>query len=166
MFIIRDGRKDDCIAIEEMIKELAVYEKMPNGPQIDHKVLERDGFGEERLFRTLVAQMVDDKQVVGYALYFYKYSTWVGKGLWMEDLYVKPQFRKLGIGRALVTGVAKKAAQESCDRLEWNCLDWNRSSIDFYKSLGAQDLTADEGWHTFRLSKQQIKDIASESDSQ
>ena len=166
MFIVRDGRKEDCIAIESMIKELAVYEKMPNGPEIDHKVLEKDGFGEERLFRTLVSQMVDTNQVVGYALYFYKYSTWVGKGLWMEDLYVKPEFRKLGIGKALVAGVAKKAAQESCDRLEWNCLDWNQTSIDFYKGLGAEDLTASEGWHTFRLDKQHIKEIADKSNLQ
>src|SRR5690348_6861343 len=101
MFKIREGIVEDCIAIEDMIKELAVYEKMPTGPQIDYKTLERDGFGDEKLFTTFVAEMMDSRQLVGYALFFNKYSTWNGKCLFMEDIYVKPEFRRLGIGDSL-----------------------------------------------------------------
>lgn len=165
MFAIREGRKEDCVAIEAMIREWAEYENLPNGPEIDHKILERDGFGEQRLFRTLVAQTAD-KEVVGFALYYDKYSTWVGKSLWMEELYVRSEFRRRGIGKALIAGLAKKGAQKGYNRLELNCYLWNLIGIDFIKGFGAQDATAAHGLeqlHTFRFNKEQMKEIGAKS---
>ncbi|XP_054155425.1 thialysine N-epsilon-acetyltransferase-like [Oppia nitens] len=164
-YTIREGVKDDCAAIEQLIKELAVYERMPDGPKIDRTILERDGFGDGptgRLFRTFVAQLDDDnsKQIVGYALYFYKYSTWEGKGIWLEDLYVRPEYRGKSIGLSLFGAVANQAVLEDCCRLEWNCLDWNQSSICFYKKLNGVDLTESEGWHTFRLTPEHFRQLA------
>ncbi len=163
MFTIREGIKEDCLSIEAMIKELAVYEKMPNGPQIDCKQLEIDGFNDDynkRLFHTFVAQLNTTKELIGYVLYFYKYSTWNGRCLWMEDIYVKPQYRRNGIGFKLWQSVAKHAVRESCARLEFNVLDWNSNSIQFYLKFGAINLTQTEGWNTFRLNTNHIKLLA------
>ena len=165
MFKIRVGEREDCIAIEALIKELAAYEKMPNGPKIDHKVLAEDGFGDQRLFWTFVAELQETKEIIGYSLFFWKYSTWNGRCLWMEDLYVKPEYRGHGIGRQLFIEVMRFAERHSCHRVEWNCLDWNQNSISFYKKFGAIDLTEKEGWHTFRLERQQINKLSKESDN-
>ncbi|CAG2110685.1 unnamed protein product [Medioppia subpectinata] len=170
MFTIRVGVREDCAAIEGMIRELAVYEKMPDGPKIDRRVLETDGFDRsgDPLFRTFVAERTDNesRELIGFALYFYKYSTWEGKGLWMEDLYVKPEHRGSGVGYALLRAVAKQTADEGCARLEWNCLDWNHSSIEFYKKLKAVDLTEADGWHCFRLTAHQCSQLVSPSPQQ
>ena len=156
--IIREGRKEDCISIMKMIKELAEYEHMSSSVHIDHTVLERDGFGEEKHFRTFVAEN-DSNELVGYCLYFYKYSTWQGKFIWMEDFYVKPSFRNKGVGMRLLQALATKAQTENCMRLEFAVLNWNQPSIDFYKRNGAVNLTEKEGWQMFRLTREYIDQL-------
>ena len=166
MLKIRAGIKEDCIAIEAMIKELGVYEKRkdgPNGPIIDRKILERDGFGEQQLLRTIVAEY-DSKLLIGYALYFFKYSTYTGKSLYLEDLYVKPDYRHSGAGRALLTAVTKEGAQHFCHYIEWSCLHSNHDSIRFYLKFGAKQIADNDGWLSFKLDKQQMEFIVNESD--
>jgi len=159
-YIIRPAVKEDCLTIQLLIQELAEYEKMPEGPTLTIKDLERDGFGDRPFFEAFVAATKDSGQVVGFALYFFVYSTWQGKALFLEDIYVQPQHRKQGIGRSFFKHIAQTAVKENCQRINFQVLDWNKPSIDFYKSLGAVDLTNDEGWHCFRLWRPQIEQLA------
>lgn len=104
--------------------------------------------------------MTSDHNVVGFVLFSYIYSTWLGKSIWMEDLFVKPDFRSMGIGLSLWKRVAQVALQEDCCRIDFYVLDWNQKSIDFYKSKGALDLTSSEGWHYFRLNRNHIENLS------
>ena len=160
MFKIREGVEEDCIEIEEMIRQLALFENMPKEPKIDRKILMADGFGEQRLVRTFVVELEENKQLIGYSLYYYKFSTYNGKSLYLEDIYVKPNYRHLGVGRALLTAVTKEAADHRCDGMEWSCWHWNHNSIQFYEKFGAKNYSEDEGWLSFKLDKQQIESIA------
>ncbi|CAG2114594.1 unnamed protein product, partial [Medioppia subpectinata] len=148
-----------------MIRELAVYEKMPEEPRLDRQVLERDGFDRsgDPLFRTFVAERTADdgsREPIGYALYYSKYNTWEGRTLWMEDLYVKSEYRGSGVGFALMQAVTKQTVDEGCARLEWNCLDWNQK---FYKKLGAINSTETDGWQCYRLTAHQCSQLANAS---
>ena len=148
-------------------------------------VLEEDGFGSRAFFESFVAVAKETGEIVGYALYFFVYSTWQGKSLYLEDVYVQPAHRKRGIGSAFFHSLAqviafhqrdfrrmrlkclspvglvlKAALKEDCQLLNFSVLNWNQPSIDFYKSLGAVDLTGEEGWHSFRLHRPQIEKLA------
>jgi len=133
---------------------------MPDGPKIDVNVLEQDGFGSRPFFESFVAVAKESDEVVGYALYFYTYSTWQGKSLYLEDVYVQPLHRRKGVGLSFFQIVSTAAIQENCSRLNFSVLNWNKPSIDFYKSLGAVDLTSEEGWHSFRLNREFIEKLA------
>ncbi|XP_040907699.1 diamine acetyltransferase 2b isoform X2 [Toxotes jaculatrix] len=140
-FKIRAATKEDCKDVSRMIMELAVYEKMPDQVKISH-----EGF-----------------TVVGYALYFYTYSTWKGRSVYLEDLYVMPEFRGNGIGKGLLSKVAEVGKKKQCVRLQLSVLNWNTPTRDFYAAKGAQDLTVSEGWHFIRFDGQNLDNLANEA---
>ncbi|KAH0945136.1 hypothetical protein HN011_002930 [Eciton burchellii] len=146
--IIRKAKREDCAAIRALIQELADFEKMSDQPRIDYKTLERDGFDEHPLFFCNVATF--DEKLIGYALFFYTYSTWRGKSMFMDDLYVTPQFRGKHVGIRLLKSVAKEAVENNCCRLDFMVLKWNPAT-EFYKIQGASDLTVTENWHYYRF---------------
>ncbi|XP_031713172.1 diamine acetyltransferase 2b [Anarrhichthys ocellatus] len=168
-FKVRAATKDDCKEISRMILELAVYEKMPDQVKITHEALERDGFCHNPFFECLVAEVPEEHKseegftIVGYGLYFYTYSTWKGRSVHLEDLYVMPEFRGKGIGKGLLGKVAEVGKKMQCVRLQLSVLDWNTPSRDFYAAKGAQDLTASEGWHFLRFDGQDLDNLANDA---
>ncbi|KAF7408793.1 hypothetical protein HZH66_003330 [Vespula vulgaris] len=155
---IREAKREDCFAIRTLIQELADYEKMPNEPKIDYKTLERDGFDTKHpLFICYVATV--DQQIIGYALAYYTYSTWGGRAMYLEDLYITPNFRRKRIGIKLLKTIAKKAKNNDCCRLDFAVLKWNPAQ-EFYKSIGAINLTEETGWHQYRLTKAVLEKLA------
>src|SRR5215218_10296156 len=136
MIAIRPARAGDVAAILEMIRELAEFEHLAHLCTATQAQLEKELFGEQPTAEALLATSGD--QAVGYAIYFHNFSTFLGrKGLYLEDLYVRPAHRHGGCGRALLIAVAKIAAERNCARFEWMALDWNTPAIDFYEKLGA-----------------------------
>jgi GNAT superfamily N-acetyltransferase len=145
---IRAATPEDIPEILALIRELADYEKEPDAAVATAADLMRDGFTEPKRFHCLVAE--DEGAVAGFALYFYNYSTWRGHaGIYLEDLFVRPAHRGKGVGKALLTAVAKIAVEEGCPRLEWAVLDWNKPAIEFYERVGAVALTE---WTIMRMS--------------
>jgi GNAT superfamily N-acetyltransferase len=136
MFSIRPATIEDVPLLRSLIRELAEFERELEFCVIEEADLARDGFGENPRFHALIAQC--DQQPAGCAVYFDCYSTWVGREIYLEDLFVRPQFRGKGIGMALLTAVAQIALKENCRTLRWEVLDWNKNAIDFYRSLGAE----------------------------
>lgn len=132
---IREGKKEDMAAVLELIKELATFEKEPDAVVVTVEDLERDGFGENPLFYTFIA--IIEEQIVGVALYYYRYSTWKGRTIHLEDLIVKEKRRGAGVGYALYKEVIAQGKKDGVRRIEWNVLDWNTPAIDFYKKTGA-----------------------------
>jgi GNAT superfamily N-acetyltransferase len=144
---IRKAKSSDVPHIFSMLKELAKFEKLSKLLKVTEEVLLRDLFGSKKIIFANVAQVED--QVIGYAIYFYNYSTFLGKkGIYLEDLYVKPKFRKLGAGKKLLSALIEDAKKNSLGRVEWSVLDWNQNAIDFYKSMGAEILP---DWRTCRV---------------
>ncbi|XP_019719831.1 diamine acetyltransferase 2-like isoform X4 [Hippocampus comes] len=168
-FTIRAATKVDCKDISRMIMELALFEKMTDQVKISSEELERDGFCPNPLFECLVAEVPKENKskegftTVGYGLYFYTYSTWKGRSMYLEDLYVMPEFRGFGIGKGLLSTVAKVAKEKHCARLQLSVLDWNAPSRDFYATRGAQDLTVKEGWHLIRFDGQSLDDLGNDA---
>jgi GNAT superfamily N-acetyltransferase len=135
MLLIRPATVNDVPLLRTMIRELADFERELDRCVIEEADLARDGFAANPKFRALIAEW--DEQPAGYALFFDYYSTWSGPGLFLEDLFVREQFRKRGIGKALLASVARTALQENCYGVHWEVLDWNEKAIEMYKSLGA-----------------------------
>jgi GNAT superfamily N-acetyltransferase len=134
---IRAATRDDVPTIVELVKALADYEREPAAAIATEADFLRDGFGETPAFRTLMAEL--DGRAIGFALYFFSYSTWRGRRcLYLEDLFVRPEARGQGGGIALMRALARIAVEERCDRFVWQVLDWNQPSIDFYERLGAK----------------------------
>ena len=133
--IIRKALKADMPAVLELIKELAAFEKEPDAVQLTVAELERDGFGADRQFVCFVAQI--ETAIVGMALVYYRYSTWKGRTLHLEDLVVRQQHRGKGVGTALFKQVMRYAADKNVKRVNWVVLDWNKEAIKFYKKAGA-----------------------------
>lgn len=155
MFTIRTAEKTDVKAILQLIKGIAEYEKMESQVIATEESVAHAMFCEN-ITKCLIAQ--EDDKVVGFALYFYNYSTFIGtKGLYLEDLFLYPEFRKKGYGKMLMQALFKIAKEENCGRMEWTCLNWNTPSIEFYKSLGAAPM---EEWTTWRLTKEDILRLA------
>ncbi|CAH0723038.1 unnamed protein product, partial [Brenthis ino] len=149
--IIRRAKKEDMVAVAEMIQELADFEKMPTGPQLSVKDLQRDGFeSQPAAFNCLVAELTKDKSIVGYALYFPTYSTWQGRSMMLEDLYVRTSERRHGVGNKLFNAVAKEAKLSGSSRLDFHVLEWN-DARSFYEGKGALNLTKSEEWCYYRL---------------
>ena len=154
-FIIRKAEAKDIATIFDLIKKLAVYEKLENDVITSEKELCENIFNNN-FAKVLIAE--EDEKPVGFALYFYNFSTFVGKpGIYLEDLFVEPEYRGKGYGKSLLIELAKIAEAENCGRLEWSVLDWNTPSIEFYKALGAKPM---DEWTVFRLDKKGISDLA------
>jgi GNAT superfamily N-acetyltransferase len=135
---IRKGRIEDMPAVLGLIKELATFEKEPNAVVVTVADLERDGFGESPLFHTFIAE--ENEEIVGMALYYYRYSTWKGKTIHLEDLIVKEEKRGAGLGFKLYSEVIAQGKCDGVRRIEWNVLDWNTPAIEFYEKSGAKVL--------------------------
>jgi GNAT superfamily N-acetyltransferase len=154
--VIRKATAADAAQILEFIRALAAFERAPDAVTATEEGLIRDGFGPNPFYRCLIADY--DGQPAGFAFYFFNYSTWVGRpGIYVEDLFVLPQFRRLGIGRELLRQVAAIAVETGCQRLQWEVLDWNTPAIDFYRAIGAEFL---DEWRNVRLSGEALKDLA------
>jgi ribosomal protein S18 acetylase RimI-like enzyme len=143
---IRKGLIEDMPAVLDLIKELAIFEKEPNAVLVTVADLQRDGFCENPLFHTFVAEIENvgvenEKQIVGIALFYYRYSTWKGRTLHLEDLIVKEKMRGSGCGIALYSEIIKQGKKDNVRRIEWNVLDWNQPAIDFYEKSGAKVLS-------------------------
>ncbi len=136
MLLIRPATVNDVTLLRTLIRELAAYERELDSCEIEEVDLARDGFGANPRFRALIAEW--DRQPTGYALFFDYYSTWVGRGLFLEDVFVREQFRGKGIGKALLAAVARIAVRENCYGVQWEVLDWNVKAIALYESLGAE----------------------------
>src|SRR5437016_12905643 len=146
MLAIRCATRQDVPLIRQFIYELAEYERAPDEAVATEADLLRDGFGQEPKFRVVIAEW--EGQPAGFALFFYNYSTWQGRpGLYLEDLFVRPAFRRHGIGRALLSHLARTAVDRKCTRFVWQVLDWNEGAIRFYETLGARGL---RDWVTMR----------------
>ncbi|KMQ89036.1 diamine acetyltransferase 2 [Lasius niger] len=159
--IIRRSRREDCKAIRTLIQELADYEKMSDGPKIDHKTLEKDGFDGQPLFLCNVA--TSNEKVIGYTIFYNIYSTWNGKAMYLEDIYVTPEFRGKGVGTKLLKAIAKEAVENHCSKLNFMVLKWNPAR-EFYKIHGANDLTSEEQWHYYNFSGIGLERLASDSE--
>lgn len=145
---VRDANSADIPTILRFIQELAEYEKLPDEAKATEEDLQRTLFGPRPYAEVLIAE--EGQTPVGFALFFHNYSTWQGKpGIYLEDLYVQPRARGLGLGKELLIRLAQLTHERGCGRLEWSVLDWNRPAIDFYESLGAAPMT---DWTTYRLS--------------
>jgi len=150
-YIIRKATKADAPQLLSLIKELAVFEKEPDAVEVTVEELQEDGFGENPLFNCFVAEM--DSEIVGMALFYFRYSTWKGKTVHLEDLIVKNSYRKKGIGKALYEKVLHFAAAEGVKRTEWVVLNWNKNAIDFYEKSGAQVL---KDWYLVQMDENRI----------
>jgi GNAT superfamily N-acetyltransferase len=154
---IRRATPQDVPAILELIRGLAEYERasMEEVPA-DEASLEASLFGERPQAEVLLA--CEDGRALGFAVFFHNYSTWRARhGLYLEDLFVRPEDRKRGIGRALLVELARIAVERKCARMEWAVLDWNQPAIDFYVALGATPMSE---WTTFRLTEDAIARVA------
>jgi len=153
---IRSAHIEDVPIILELIRDLATYERAPDEVTATEEVLVDVLFGERPAAEVLLA--FETESPVGFAVYFYNFSTWLGRaGLYLEDLFVKPEKRGKGYGRALLVELAKIARDRRCGRMEWAVLNWNEPAIKFYRALGAQPMNE---WTVFRLTRDEIASLA------
>jgi GNAT superfamily N-acetyltransferase len=153
---IRRAEPDDSDTLLGFIRELAEYEKLLHAVVADAQKIRMSLFGPHAKSRAILAEL--DGQPIGFALYFFNYSTFLGQqGLYIEDLYIQPHYRGTGYGKQILRWLAEEALSEDCGRMEWAVLDWNAPSIAFYKSLGAEAL---EDWTLYRLTAPHIKKLA------
>jgi len=156
MIQIRTGTRDDAEIIHRFVRELAEYERQPSAVEATVETFRADLSRPVPPFECLVAD--HDGEPAGFALFFHNYSTWKGRqGIWLEDLFVTPAFRRRGIGLALLRAVARIASERDCGRLEWAVLDWNQPAIDFYESLGGEK---QDEWRIFRIAGEGIGKVA------
>ncbi|MCQ8819966.1 GNAT family N-acetyltransferase [Pseudoalteromonas agarivorans] len=152
---IRDAKKSDAPTILQFITELAIYEKEPDAVKTDEQAIIKTLFSEGATAHSVIC--LEDDEPIGFAVYFYNYSTWLGKnGLYLEDLYVSPDSRGNGAGKQIMKHLANKAIKNDCGRFEWVVLDWNQPAIDFYNSIGAK---AQNEWIIYRLAGQDLLDF-------
>ena len=152
---IRTAAEEDCGLILRFIRELAAYERM------EDQVVSSEELLREWIFEKKKAEVIfvcEDEQEVGFALFFHNFSTFLGRaGIYLEDLFVLPAYRGKGYGKALLRELSRICLERGCGRLEWACLDWNKPSIDFYRSLGA---VAMDEWTTYRLTGKTLEEMA------
>jgi GNAT superfamily N-acetyltransferase len=154
-FKIRFATKDDAGLILDFIKSLAVYEKMENDVVATIESIKTSIF---ELHQAEVIIGEEDSKPIGFALFYYNYSTFLGKAnLFLEDLFINEPYRNRGYGKQMLSYLAKIAVDKNCDRLDWWCLDWNTPSIEFYKKIGAQQLSE---WNVFRLQHDALKKLS------
>lgn len=151
----RYAERNDVSLILKFIRELAAYEKMLDEVVADEATLEEWIFDKNKA--EVIFAWLDGKEI-GFALFFHNFSTFLGRaGLYLEDLYVSPEYRGKGYGRAILKKLASIAVERKCGRLEWWCLDWNKPSIDFYLSLGAEPMS---DWTVYRIAGETLKNLA------
>lgn len=151
----RDAERKDVSLILQFIKEIAAYEKMSDQVIADETTLETWIFDKEK---AEVFFVLEEGKEVGFALYFHNFSTFVGRGgIYLEDVYILPEYRGKGYGKAILKKLAAIAVERGCGRMEWVCLDWNQPSIDFYLSLGAQPMS---DWTLYRLTGDALAQLA------
>ena len=155
----RFAEKKDAPLILQFIRSLAEYEKMANDVVATEELL-REWIFEKQKAEVIFA--LEDGKEVGFALFFHNFSTFLGRaGIYLEDLFVLQEYRGKGYGKALLKKLAQIAVERGCGRLEWWCLDWNKPSIDFYRSLGAEPM---EEWTTYRIAGETLKQLAEENE--
>ena len=153
---LRSAHEGDLDTIIELIHALADYEREPEAVQLDRETLRRHLFGPRPMAEVILAE-TEAGESAGFALFFHNFSTWVGKpGIWLEDLFVRPEHRGRGYGKALLVRLAQLARERDCGRLEWSVLDWNEPSIAFYRSLGAEAM---EEWTIYRLTGEALEGL-------
>ncbi len=151
----RYATENDVALILYFIKELAIYEKMENDVIATEELL-REWIFEKK--RAEVFFALEEEKEIGFALFFHNFSTFIGRsGIYLEDLYVKPEYRGYGYGKAILKKLASIAIKKGCGRLEWSCLDWNKPSIDFYLSLGAKAM---DDWTVYRVAGDNLNKLA------
>lgn len=154
--IIRKALKNDMPCVLELIQELAIFEREPDAVVVTVDDLVRDGFSEQPLFQCFVAEV--ENEIIGMALFYYRYSTWKGKTIHLEDLIVKESKRGTGAGFALYKEIIQQGKAENVRRIEWNVLDWNTPAIDFYEKSGAKVLG---DWRVVHMDENGIKNFIS-----
>jgi GNAT superfamily N-acetyltransferase len=152
---IRTGTPDDLPAVFDLILELAVYEKAPHEVENTIEQMKKDGFGEHPIFGFIVAE--SDRRIIGLSLYYFRYSTWKGKMLYLEDLIVTQSFRKMGIGKKLFEATIEVAKNMECRGMIWQVLEWNEPAFIFYRNYHP---IVDPQWVTCRLTRQQIENYS------
>jgi GNAT superfamily N-acetyltransferase len=158
---IKPATAADVPLILQLIRELADYERAPNDVVATEEGLREVLFGDKPAAEVLIARV--NEEAVGFAVYFFNFSTWLARpGLYLEDLFVKPELRGSGYGRALLVRLAQIAHERGCGRMEWAVLDWNDPAIQFYKKLGAKPM---DEWTVFRLTREGIATLAESSTS-
>lgn len=150
--LVRASTPKDMPQVLELIKELAVFEKAPSAVEVTIETLVKEGFGEHPLFTCFVAELEGD--IVGMALIYYRFSTWKGRSIHLEDLIVKEKMRGTGIGKELYTRVIQFAAEKNVKRIEWAVLDWNVKAIKFYEQSGAKVM---KDWYITHMEEAGIK---------
>lgn len=153
---IHQAKAEDSALILRFITELATYEKLESEVKATEVDIKQSLFGHDSTTKAIICYVNDEP--VGFAVYFFNYSTWLGKhGLYLEDLYVSPEYRKVGAGKALLKYLAKVALSKGCGRFEWCVLDWNEPAIEFYQSIGAQP---QDEWVIYRLTGEALEEFA------
>lgn len=154
--ILRFATVNDVSIILNFIKELALYEKLSHEVIADEDLLTRTLFGDRKIAEVIIAEYKNAP--AGFALFFHNFSTFIGKpGIYLEDLFVKPELRGKGIGKLLLTYLGVLAEERNCGRIEWAVLNWNEPAINFYKKLGARAM---EEWKVFRVAGETISELA------
>jgi len=152
---IEPATPDDLPLILALIRELAEYERAPHAVEATEEILGESLFGEEPGAEALIARQGGEP--LGFAVYFHNFSTWTGRrGLYLEDLFVRPSARSRGVGKALLTRVAEIAVERGCPRFEWAVLDWNESAIGFYEKLGARPM---DEWTVYRMTGDALRGL-------
>ena len=148
--------RDEVPSLLELIRELAQFERLEHEVVATVESLTESLFGPKPVVGTLIGRV--DGNVAGYALYFFTFSSFIGRaGIWLEDLYVRPAFRRQGLGRAMIEAVAHIGAERNCGRFEWTALNWNKNALDFYRKLGAQMM---DDWVLVRMNSEGLHRLA------
>ncbi len=156
--VIRSASANDVPILLRLIKELAEYEKLSHSVIATEELLLNSLFGNDKSAEALIAEL--EGEAAGMAIFFYNFSTFLARpGIYLEDLFVRPQFRGLNIGKSLLIQLVKIAKQKNCGRVEWAVLDWNLPAIEFYKKLGAEAIN---DWTIFRITEDKINELASQ----
>jgi GNAT superfamily N-acetyltransferase len=154
--LVRSASTEDVPLILSFINELAEYERLSHEVVATEEMLREHLFGERPVAEVLIAE--HGGEAAGFALFFHNFSTFLGKpGIYLEDLYVRPEFRRAGIGRALLVHLANVARERGCGRLEWSVLDWNEAAIGFYRGIGASPVS---GWTVYRVTGEALEGLA------
>lgn len=156
-FSISQITRDEVPGLLELIRELARFEKLEHEVEATIDLLSASLFGVNPVAGALIGRV--DGELAGYALYFFTFSSFIGRpGIWLEDLYVRPAFRRQGLGRAMIGAVARIGAERNCGRFEWTALNWNNNALDFYRKLGAQMM---DEWVLVRMNSEGLRRFAS-----